>query len=38
VNAAGYMSRVPEEWEGIDRLARYKAVGIEILENANISN
>ncbi len=38
LNAAGYRSDMPKDWDGIDPLARYKAVGIEVLENTNISN
>ena len=38
LNAAGYRSDMPEDWDGIDLLARCKAVGIEIVENTNISN
>lgn len=33
LNAAGLQSRMPDGWDEIDPLARYKAVGIELLEN-----
>jgi hypothetical protein len=38
LNARGYRSAMPDDWDGIDPLARYKAVGIEVIENTNISN
>ena len=31
--AAGLQRNMPDNWDGIDPLARYKAVGIEIVEN-----
>jgi hypothetical protein len=30
---AGLRSKMPEDWDGIDHLARYKAVGIEVQRN-----
>ena len=30
---SGYASKMPDDWDHIDPLARYKAVGIEIVEN-----
>jgi hypothetical protein len=33
LNAAGYRSKMPKDWDGADHLARYKAVGIEIVNN-----
>jgi len=38
LNAAGYRSDMPKNWDGIDPLARYKAVGIVILENSDFSD
>jgi hypothetical protein len=38
LNHAGYGSAMPKDWNGTDSLARYKAVGIEIVENSSISN
>lgn len=38
LNAAGYRSDRPKDWDRIDSLARYKAVGIVILENTDFSN
>jgi hypothetical protein len=38
LNAAGYKSDMPSNWDGIDPLARYKAVGIKVVKNINISN
>jgi hypothetical protein len=35
--AAHLGSKMPDDWDGIDPLARYKAVGIEIVENTTIS-
>jgi hypothetical protein len=35
LSAAGLQSKMPGSWDGADSLARYKAVGIEILENRN---
>src|SRR4029077_11678699 len=37
LTAAGLQRRMPVDWDEIDPLARYKAVGIEIVENTNIS-
>jgi hypothetical protein len=31
----GYRDKMPDSWDGIDPLARYKAVGIELVLNAN---
>ena len=33
VSKAGYNSRMPQGWDGVDPFARYKAVGIEVLPN-----
>lgn len=33
LRAAGYNHKMPEDWDGIDPLARYKAVGIDIVKN-----
>ena len=33
LNQAGLRSRMPDDWDGSDRLARYKAAGIKILRN-----
>jgi hypothetical protein len=33
LDEAGYRSKMPENWNGRDPLARYKAVGIDTLEN-----
>ncbi len=33
LNKAGYRNKMPSEWDGRDPLARYKAVGIELVEN-----
>jgi hypothetical protein len=33
--AAGYSSKMPEHWDGVDALARYRAVGIELVPNAD---
>ncbi len=38
LRAAGLKSKMPDGWDGADTLARYKAVGMEIVENTNISN
>jgi hypothetical protein len=38
LTAAGLQREMPDDWDKIDPLARYKAVGIEIVENINISN
>jgi len=38
LNAAGYRSDMPKDWDRIDPLARYKAVGIVILENTDFSD
>lgn len=32
LNAAGLRSRMPEGWDGRDVLARYRAVGIEVVD------
>lgn len=34
LNAARLAHKMPEGWDGIDPLARYKAVGIELVENS----
>jgi hypothetical protein len=34
INAKGLGHRMPDGWDGIDPLARYKAVGIELVENS----
>jgi len=31
LNAAGLSSKMPENWDGLDPLARYKAVGIDLV-------
>lgn len=36
LTAAGFHSKMPCDWDMIDPLARYKAVGINIVENINI--
>lgn len=33
LSAAGYAHRMPKDWNGLDPLARYKAVGLELVEN-----
>jgi hypothetical protein len=33
LNKAGYRSKMPEGWDGVDQFARYKAVGIEVVPN-----
>jgi hypothetical protein len=33
LNAAGYSSKMPQDWDGADPLARYKALDIELIEN-----
>jgi hypothetical protein len=33
LNAAGYQSKMPEGWDGVDHLARYHAVSIDIEKN-----
>jgi hypothetical protein len=33
LNKAGLRNRMPAEWDGSDPLARYKAVGIELVRN-----
>jgi hypothetical protein len=38
LTAAGLQSKMPDGWDGIDSLARYKAVGIEIAENLEYPN
>ncbi len=35
LNAAGYQSDMPEGWDQINPLARYNAVGIDIVENTS---
>jgi hypothetical protein len=37
LNTEGLAHQMPEGWDGIDPLARYKAVGIEIVENPTFS-
>jgi hypothetical protein len=37
LTAAGLGHKMPDEWDGIDPLARYKAVGIEIVDNRNVT-
>ena len=37
LTAAGLQSKMPDDWDGIDPLARYKVIGIEILENVTRS-
>ena len=36
LTAAGLQRKMPEDWNEVDPLARYKAVGIEIVENKRI--
>jgi hypothetical protein len=36
LTAAGLQRNMPDDWDRLDPLARYKAVGIEIVENTNI--
>jgi len=38
LNSAGYRHDMPENWDGIDHLARYRAAGITLEENTNISD
>jgi hypothetical protein len=38
LSAAGLQHKMPVDWDEIDPLARYKAIGIEVVENTNISN
>ena len=38
LNARGYRNRMPEDWNGLDRLARYRTVGIKIVKNKCTSN
>jgi len=38
LNAGGYGSEMPGDWDGKDHLARYKAVGIEIVRNTSDSS
>ncbi len=38
LNAAGYGSDMPEDWDRMNARARYEAVGIEIVENTGTSN
>ncbi len=33
LNAAGLNRKMPEGWDGVDFLARYREIGIEIVEN-----
>ena len=33
LSAAGYGSKMPPDWDGRDDLARYRAIGIELIEN-----
>lgn len=37
LNAAGYGRKMPEKWDGIDPLARYKIIGIEVIRIAECS-
>jgi hypothetical protein len=34
LSRAGYGSKMPPNWDGVDKLARYRAVGIRLVENA----
>jgi hypothetical protein len=36
LTAAGLQRKMPDDWDKIDPLARYKAVGIQIVENTNV--
>lgn len=36
LNASGYGSTMPKDWDGIDILARYKAVGIDVTDNISL--
>jgi hypothetical protein len=38
LNRAALRSKMPKNWDGIDPFFRYKSVGIEIVENINVSN
>lgn len=38
LTATGWKRKMPDDWDKIDHLARYKAVGIENVENTNTSN
>jgi hypothetical protein len=33
LNKAGYKDKMPDGWDGSDPLARYRAVGLELVEN-----
>ena len=37
LSTAGFRSRMPDDWDGRDALARYKAVGIELVSNVSIA-
>jgi hypothetical protein len=37
LNAAGIRSRMPEGWDGGDVVARYRAVGIEVLDTLSMT-
>lgn len=34
LNSSGYGAAMPADWDGSDPLARYKTVGIELIENS----
>ena len=34
LNKAGLRNRMPTDWDGRDPLTRYKAVGIDVVENS----
>jgi hypothetical protein len=36
LTAAGLQRKMPDDWDEIDSLARYKAAGIDIVENINL--
>jgi hypothetical protein len=36
LTAAGYRSKMPPDWDGIDPLARYKALAIDLVENTRM--
>lgn len=38
LSASGYGHRMPEHWDGTDPLARYKAVGIELVDNTRVGS
>jgi hypothetical protein len=37
LNAAGYGRKMPAHWDGIDPLARYTAIGVEVVEIATVA-